>query len=378
LILTGIAALTLAIWIYLLLFRGGFWMIRAASAVTSDARDRVAVVIPARDEAANIGATVRSLLTQEYAGEVHIFLVDDHSTDGTADLARAAAVDQAERLTIVASEPLPSGWTGKMWAVSQGVERALGTKPDWILLTDADIVQAPDSVVTLVGRGRRDQLSLVSYMVRLRCESFAERALVPAFVYFFLKLYPPAWILDHKDKTAGAAGGCMLVKPEALVKAGGIASIRNELIDDCALARGIKHRAGGRVWLGCAAETESVRDYRTFGSVGKMIARTAYTQLAYSPMLLIGTVIGMVLTYLAAPVLTFVAPVPARWLALSAWVLMTISYLPVLVYYRRSYFWALALPLIAAFYSGATVWSAVRHWQGRGGEWKGRTRAQQA
>jgi hopene-associated glycosyltransferase HpnB len=372
LILAVLAAVPLWIWIYLLAARGGFWRIREDRVLEVPPAAPVAVVIPARDEAESVGAAIRSLLEQQYPGELHIFLTDDHSTDGTAAAASAAAAGDP-RLTITPGADLPSGWTGKLWAVQQSLEKALAWQPDWILFTDADIVHAPDSVASLVARACRDQLDLASYMVRLRCRTLAERALIPAFVYFFFKLYPPAWIADPHHSMAGAAGGCMLVKPSVLVKGGGVAAIGGDLIDDCALARLVKRAGSGRIWLGVTATAYSVRGYPTFNSVTRMIARTAYSQLNYSPLLLAGTLAGMAVTYLAAPALTLFASGVARWLGFAAWGLMSLSYLPVLRFYRQPFAWAAALPLIAAFYTRATWLSAFRHWQGRGGEWKGRT-----
>jgi len=315
------------------------------------------VVIPARDEAESIGQTVRSLLAQDYDGRLRIFVVDDHSSDATAEVARAAG-----EVTVIPAAPLPAGWTGKLWAVSQGVEAASGA--DYLLLTDADIVHSPDSVRSLVARAEAGSYDLVSYMVKLKCETLAERALIPAFVFFFFMLYPPAWIARRDRKMAGAAGGCMLIRRAALERIGGIASIRNELIDDCALAARVK-RSGGAIWLGLTEGTQSLRSYPRFGDVSNMIARTAFTQLDHSIFLLIGTVFGLLVTY--------VAPVTCwNWLGLAAFVLMTVAYLPAVRFYRLSPLWALSLPLVSIFYLTATVQSAIRYWSGRGGHWKGR------
>jgi hopene-associated glycosyltransferase HpnB len=353
-----ISALVCLIWIFLVFGRKGFWMVREPQdRPVSAAKPHVAAVIPARDEAAVIGRAVGSLLRSDYP--LDVFVVDDHSTDGTAE---AAGTDA--RLTVVAADDLPPGWSGKLWAVSQGVAAAALHAPDYFLLTDADIEHAPDNLGRLVARAEAGGFDMVSLMVKLRCESFAEKALIPAFVFFFFKLYPPG------PDTNGAAGGCILIRRTALERIGGIARIRGELIDDCALAREVK-RTGGRVWLGVTRTTRSIRDYGSFADVEQMISRTAFTQLNYSSWMLLGAVAGMALTYLAPPVLA-VAGYP---LAMAAWALMAIAYTPVLRFYGRSLIWAPLLPLVALFYTGATVHSAVRYWTGKGGMWKGRAQA---
>ncbi len=362
--MTVLAALVVLVWLYLLLGRGFFWWTREADFANAPAPPRrVAVVIPARNEAQVVGKAVASLAAQDYAGPIEIFVVDDHSTDGTAEAARGAHVLQAG--------PLPEGWTGKLWAVSEGVRAAAAFEPDYFLLTDADVVHAPGNLSRLVALAEARGYDLASLMVELRCETLAERALIPAFVFFFLKLYPPRWIASSKHSTAGAAGGCMLLRREALERIGGIAGIRGELIDDCALARAVK-RGGGRVWLGLTSAARSIREYNSFGEVGRMISRTAFTQLGYSPVLLAGTVLGMFAIYLLPPVLALVF---RSWLAAVAWLMMMAAYAPVLRLYRRPLAWAPALPLVALFYTVATVVSAVRYWAGRGGAWKGRTQA---
>jgi hopene-associated glycosyltransferase HpnB len=294
------------------------------------------------------------LLASDYP--VRIFLVDDHSTDGTAE-----AAGRHENLTVLQARALEPGWTGKLWAVSQGIAAAAREAPDYYLLTDADIEHAPDNVSQLVARAEAGGFDMVSLMVKLRCESFAERALIPAFVFFFFKLYPPG------PETDGAAGGCILIRRAALERIGGISKIRGELIDDCALAGEVK-RSGGKLWLGVTQTTHSVRAYPKWQDVEQMIARTAFTQLGYSLWMLVGAVLGMFVVYLL-PVILAVAGYPLAWAAVA---LMIISYIPVLRFYGRSWLWALALPLIALFYTGATVHSAILHWTGKGGLWKGR------
>ena len=365
------AAVTLAIWVYLLFFRGAFWR-EFRSAIPPPApttAPRIVAIVPARDEADVVAQSIASLAAQRAPGYFHIVLVDDDSSDGTATAARAAA--RSELLTIVSAAPLPSGWTGKLWAVAEGVRHAAALQADYLLLTDADILHPAGNAADLAARAQSENYALVSYMATLACQTPAERALVPAFVFFFFLLYPPRWIRSSRHSIAGAAGGCMLLNARMLEEIGGIAAIRGELIDDCALARAVK-RAGGRVWLGVSESTRSIRPYRTFAEIGQMISRSAFTQLRHSPVLLVGTLAGLLVTYLAPPLLTLFAPQPAAGMAALAWLLMSISYLPALRFYRRSWLAAPLLPLVAAFYAGATVHSAVSYWMGSGGRWKGR------
>jgi hopene-associated glycosyltransferase HpnB len=368
-----LAAATLAIWLYLLLFRGGFWREfarRPAPPIAPpSAAPRIVAIVPARDEADCVARAIASLAAQRPPGYFHIILVDDHSTDGTAAIAAAAA--PPDLLTVVPAAPLPAGWTGKLWAVAEGVRHAAPLRPDYLLLTDADIVHPPDNAATLAARAQSEDYDLVSYMATLACQTPAERALVPAFVFFFFLLYPPAWIRSVRRTAAGAAGGCILIRYRTLEKIGGIEAIRGELIDDCALARAVK-RAGGRVWLGLGDTTHSIRPYRTFGEIGLMISRSAFTQLDHSTLLLAGTVAGLLLTYLAPPLLTLFAPQPAAGMAATAWLLMSICYLPALRFYGRGWLGAPLLPLVALFYAGATMHSAISYWGGAGGQWKGR------
>ena len=370
-ILTVVAALSFAVWVYLIAFRGGFWRSRPVLGTTEPSgAAKVAVVVPARDEAEYIARSVGSLLRQDHKGELAIILVDDNSTDGTTEI--AAATDGAcGRLTILAGKPLPPGWSGKLWAVHQGLAQAKTKAADYVLLTDADIEHASGHVAALVAKAEADVLDLVSEMVRLNCTTWAERTLIPAFVFFFQMLYPFAWAADPRKKLAGAAGGTMLVRRAALDRVEGVERIRGRLIDDCALAGEIK-RSGGWIWLGHAEGAVSLRVYREWRNVWNMIARTAYAQLGYSPAMLIGCVAGMGLVYLAPPLLTVLAHGPARALGALAWVTMAAAFQPTLRRYGRSLLWGLALPGIGLFYLGATVASAVRHSAGRGGGWKER------
>jgi hopene-associated glycosyltransferase HpnB len=367
--LAGAAAL--AIWIYLLLGRGGFWRMREAApeGALPAVAPGVVAVIPARNEALVVARAVASLARQRYPGEFHVVLVDDNSADGTADAARGAA--PAGLIEVVLAGPVPSGWTGKLWAASEGIRAAQRFQAEYLLLTDADIVHPPENLSALVARAGSRGYDMVSFMATLECRTFAERALIPAFVFFFLMLYPPAWISSTRRGTAAAAGGCILIRREMLERAGGMVAIRGEMIDDCALARAVQ-RQGGRVWMGLSAATQSVRGYATWGEIGRMISRSAFAQLHHSVWVLIGTVLGLALTYMVPPALAIAARGPAAALGAGAWLLMSVAYFPALRFYRRSPAWAPLLPAIAAFYLGATIHSAVCYWRGTGGMWKGR------
>ena len=366
----AISAVCLAAWVYLLALHGEFWRSRPVLETGQPTgRARVAVVVPARDEAENIRASIGSLLQQQYPGELAVILVDDNSSDGTAEI--AARLDGSSRLTILQGEPLPAGWSGKLWAVHQGLAHEQARAARYILLTDADIVHAPGHVAALVAKAERDHLDLVSEMVRLNCTTGAERALIPAFVFFFQMLYPFARVADPNKRTAAAAGGTILVTRAALDRIEGVSRIRHQLIDDCALARAVK-RAGGRLWLGHAEDAVSRRVYGGWREVWDMIALTAYVQLGRSPLLLLGCIVAMSVLYLWPPLLAAMGRGLPRMLGASAWLLMAIALQPTLRRYRRSPLWGLALPAIALFYLGATIASASRHYAGRGGGWKNR------
>jgi hopene-associated glycosyltransferase HpnB len=375
-ILFAVCASPVVIWLYLLLGRGLFWSVGRSLLPAPESVPRaaaVAVVIPARNEADVIGRAITSLLRQDYGGSLRIFLTDDASSDGTVDAARHAAgsLGHDDALAIVPGRPLPNGWTGKMWAVSQGVELALETQPDFLLLTDADIEHAPGNLQQLVGWAESQDLDLASLMVKLQTATLAERILIPAFVFFFLMLYPPAWVANRERRTAGAAGGCILIRPAALQRAGGIASIRGEIIDDCALARRVK-RTGGRVRLGLTDNAHSIRSYGGFREVENMISRTAFNQLRHSATLLLATTLGLLCTYVL-PVVLLCSGLPAAMMCGAlALGLMAGAYIPMLRFYQRNPLWAVSLPFVATFYLYATFRSAASYWQGRGGEWKGR------
>lgn len=364
--MTVLAAISLVLWLYLLLAHGRFW--QSGPVLPAD-RPRiapsVAIVVPARDEAPLIEATLRSLLAQDYPGPLRVILVDDGSTDGTGDIARRLA---DPRLTVVAGAARPAGWSGKLWAVHQGVEEAGDAA--LILLTDADIVHDPRHLSALVAQAERRDYDLVSEMVALACDSPAERALVPAFVFFFQLLYPFARVNDSTSATAAAAGGTILITGRALARIGGIEAVRGRLIDDVALAAAVK--PGGRIWLGHAAFARSVRPYPTALDIWRMISRTAYVQLRFSLLLLAATTVGMAVTWLVPPVAAVFGHGLARALGIATWVMLAASYLPTLRRFGRSPLWAPLLPLIAAFYMAATIGSAVNHYLGRGVAWKGR------
>jgi hopene-associated glycosyltransferase HpnB len=366
-----------AIWLYLIGAHGRFWR-------GLDRDDRglppapaswpaVTIVIPARDEADTIAASLGSLLRQDYSGPLRIILVDDQSSDGTAMVAAQAARGADYPLTIVSGRPLPGGWTGKVWAMEQGLAQADEAGPRYLLFTDADIVYAPHVLRELVARAQSQHLVLASLMVKLRCESLAERTLIPAFVFFFQMLYPFSWVNGPSVKTAAAAGGCMLVDRQALRAAGGIEAIRGALIDDCALGKKLK--TVGPIWLGLTQQVRSLRPYRSFGDIRRMVARSAYYQLGYSPLLLAATLAGLSLTFLAPPLITLFAAGIGHLIGGLTWGLMAIAFQPTLRLYRLGPLWGFALPIIAAIYLCFTLDSAYQHRRGRGGLWKGRIHA---
>ncbi|MGC2630709.1 MAG: glycosyltransferase [Rhodomicrobium sp.] len=380
----ALSAVGLAPWVYLLAARGGFWRANvredADLAPAPGHWPTVAAVIPARDEADVIGVSLSSLLGQDYPEPLTIILTDDQSDDGTAEAARSAAqrLDASGRLTVLSGKPLPPVWTGKLWAQKQGVDAAksLPEPPRYLLLTDADIAYDKGVVRRLVARAEAQSLVLTSLMVKLRCESLAERALIPAFVFFFQMLYPFAWVNRKESAIAAAAGGCMLVRADALEAAGGIEAIRSSLIDDCALGRSMKKQ--GPIWLGLTESAHSLRPYPKFTDIRRMVARSAYDQLDYSPLLLAGTVIAMTLTYLMPPLLAIWGTGLAQAAGLLTWGLMTVAFYPIVRFYALSPLWAAALPLIASCYMLFTLDSGLQHWRGKGGFWKGRVQGARA
>jgi hopene-associated glycosyltransferase HpnB len=438
-----IAAISLAIWLYLSTARGNFWRLSDFDDDTAKHEPpvtwpQVVAIVPARNEAPTIAQTVRSLLHQDYPGQFFVIVVDDHSEDDTAQIAKQTArnLSAESRIEVRIAAPLPPGWTGKLWALNSGtaifgcapttstssgasaISRTTPNDPSipfsspaYYWFTDADILHAPNTLSRLVARAEHDHLDLTSLMVQLQAKSFPERALIPAFLFFFLKLYPPTWIANPRKPTAGAAGGCILLRRQALEKIGGLSAIRQEVIDDCALARAVKFAPSvqshprhpearrssaepkdlnesplqshndmrepstGRIWMGLTRASLSLRAYTTFREIRDMIARTAFTQLRYSTPLLLATLLAMFLTYIAPIVLLFAPHPTTRILAAATWLLMSLLYLPTIRFYRLNPGWAATLPLTAAFYSYATILSAIRHYQGRGAQWKGRAQA---
>ncbi|MEH2384773.1 MAG: glycosyltransferase [Nostoc sp.] len=411
-IVLGLMLLSLTIWLGLLCFRGQFWRTDQQLEVTETQLKSLPVVcavVPARNEADLISTSLRSLLLQDYPGSFNVFLVDDRSTDRTANFAEgvAHAVGKPQQLHIITGETLPPGWSGKLWAVEQGINSASLFAPDYYLLTDADIEHDPGNLRRLVAKAVQEDLDMVSVMVRLRCESFWEKLLIPAFVFFFQKLYPFRWVNNPNNPTAAAAGGSILIACEALERIGGIQVIRQALIDDCALAQAVKTSGGqggqrgqgriiqqvsplslpsplsppsssssGRIWLGLSTLTCSLRPYDSLATIWDMVARSAYTELNYSPLLLLGTLVGMPLIYLVPPMGVILGLVWSNWAialtGLFGWLLMAFAYYPTIRFYKCSLWLAFSLPAIAFLYTLMTLDSALRHWQGRGGAWKGR------
>jgi hopene-associated glycosyltransferase HpnB len=372
------AGVSLLLWILLLFTRGRFWRIEEAKfpSLRTPAPPRVAIVVAARDEAQVVGTAVSSLLRQDYPGVFQVFLSDDGSTDGTSEVALGAARETgfADRLTVIRARRPPAGWLGKPWALSEGLSAAADFRPGYVLFTDADIQHPPDELSRLVAKAESGY-DMVSLMVRLHAETFAEKCLMPAFVFFFFKIYPPERVAKPGWPTAGAAGGCMLLRSETLSRIGGIATIRGALIDDCALAKRVK-RSGGKLWLGITSSAVSIRGYGSLGGLFQMISRNAFSLLHHSSLLLACSLLGMFATYLLPPlvILSF-RPLPALLGAL-AWCLMAIGCAPIYRHYGLSPLRGFLMPAVALFYTGATVHSAVRYWQGAGGEWKGRVQDQ--
>jgi hopene-associated glycosyltransferase HpnB len=371
-----LAAIPFAIWFYLLLARGSFWKVQEDDTAPQPLEHwpRIVAMVPARNEAETIARVVGALAKQDYPGEFSIVVVDDHSEDATAALALQAAEESGatSRLLLHAAAPLPSGWTGKLWALNEGISLAAEKAPAFYWFTDADVVHAPDTLRRLVFRTEQDVLDLTSLMVLLQAKTFPERFLIPPFLFFFLMLYPPRWIANPKARTAGAAGGCILLRRTALDRIGGLVAIRNEVIDDCALARAVK-KSGGKIWMGLTRASVSLREYRTFAEIRDMIARTAFAQLRHSVLLLVATLAGLFATFWLAWILFLTGNDPAWITASTAISIMTTVFLLTVSFYGISPLWSFTLPLAAAFYAYATCLSAARHWLGRGTQWKGRT-----
>jgi hopene-associated glycosyltransferase HpnB len=379
----GLAILSAVIWLVLLFGRGGFW--RCADRDTlwpqrlpeSQNWPAITVIVPARDEAEVIERSINALMAQDYHGEFHVVLVDDGSRDGTGAIATAKAerLGAQQRLTVLRNESLPTGWTGKLWAMANGLAHvnSASNPPDFVLFCDSDIALAPNTLSALAGKAVTERRVLVSLMAKLKVESPAEKALIPAFVYFFAKLYPFAWVSDPNMKIAAAAGGCMLVDRAALMRAGGLEKIRGNIIDDCALGRLMKGQ--GAISLALTERALSLRAYTGIAPIRRMITRSAYAELKYSPLRLVLAVVGLALTYMAPPLLALFASGVPGWIGLATTLGMMISFMPILRFYRLPVLWAMTLPAIAVTYGVFTVESAILVWRGKGGAWKGRYQA---
>jgi hopene-associated glycosyltransferase HpnB len=375
---TFLAAIPLAIWIYLFLARGNFWQLRedTLEPKTLGNWPRVVAVVPARNEGVTVSQALLSLLKQDYPGGFSIIIVDDHSEDGTVAVAQKVANESgaSRRVKIHSAAPLAPGWTGKLWALNEGIQLASSQLPEFLWFTDADIEHAPDTLRRLVCRAETESLDLASLMVLLQAKTIPERLLIPPFLYFFLMLYPPRWIADSSASTAGAAGGCILLRRNVLAPIGGIASIRGEVIDDCALARAVK-KNDGKIWMGLTRTSVSLRSYGAFAEIRELIARTAFTQLHYSFVFLAFALAGLFVTFLLSWILFFAYPGEAWVLVDTAIALMTTTFLAAVRFYGLSWPWALTLPVAAVFYGYAACVSAVRYRLGLGGQWKGRAQA---
>jgi len=387
-VVLGIVCLVSGVaWLYLLLFHGEFWRTRQLlppAPPDLPGWPEVAIVVPARNEADMLPLTLPTLLSQDYPGKFSVTLVDDGSTDGTGAVAAGLAESAAPGhppLAIASGRARPEGWAGKVWAMQQGLD-ATTSAGDYVLFTDADIAWGPGALRALVAAAEADDRALVSQMALLRAQARWERIVVPAFVYFFFQLYPPRRVNAPRSRVAAGAGGCMLIRRSALDKAGGLRPVRGALIDDVALGALLK-RDGNRTWLGLSTQIRSIRPYPRLADLWHMIARSAYVQLRYSPLLLAGTVLGLGLLY-AAPLVGLLAWAVAAALGhpaegalaglagLAGLLLMTASYMPMLRFYRLSLLRAPSLPLIAILYAAMTADSARRHYTGRAVSWRGR------
>jgi hopene-associated glycosyltransferase HpnB len=385
--LLWLATLSLAGWLYLILGRGAFWHAASLPEPAVPSRQRlpdVVAVVPARNEAAYVARTLHSLITQDYPGRVCVILVDDNSEDRTRAIAETTTTRPDRLLEVIGARALPAGWSGKLWAVSEGLRRGFERMPDapYVLLTDADIQHDPGNLRRLVAKAEADRLDLVSLMVRLHCQHLWERLLIPPFVFFFRELYPFAAVNRQQRAAAAANGGCILVRREALRRIGGIESIHDRLIDDIALAQRIKHyptRGTGRIWLGLTGSTRSLRDETRLSDIWEMVARYADTRLGHSRSLLVLAVLAMLDLYLVPPLALLGWPLhgasTVAALGLAGWLCMTLAYWPIVRLHRLRPYWALTLPLAAVFYTAMTIDSAWQYRHGRGGRWKGRITA---
>ena len=386
-IVIGILCLSLLIWLFLLLFWGQFWQGKTnLDLLIANEKDdnyleypNVWAVVPVRNEAEVIADSLGSLLQQDYPGNFNIVLVDDQSTDKTTAIAEdlARELNCSAKLHIVTGKTLPAGWKGKLWAIAQGIDyiSTQDIQPDYLLLTDGDIQHDQDNLEKLVNFAEIKQLDLVSLMVLLRCQSFWEKLLIPAFVFFFEKLYPFDWVNNPQKSIAAAAGGCILIRRQTLEAIGGIAAIRDALIDDCSLAQKVKAQ-NYKIWLGLTERNLSLRPYDDLKSIWDMVARNAYTQLNYSVWLLLITAIGMIILYLSSPIALIIGisyqSIAIAGLGVVIWGLMAIAYWPTIKLYQLPFWWSFSLPAIAFLYTLMTIDSARKYWLGKGENWKGR------
>ena len=388
----GLSVSALLAWSWLTLFRGRFWAtdqrLEVLKAKEGGSWPGVVAVVPARNESEVIGQTIPTVLGQRYPGALSVYLVDDRSSDGTADIAKAAAreADKGFPFKVLMGKERPEGWAGKVWALQQGVEAAKTVDHEYFWFTDADIAHSPDVLVSLVARAEEEGLDMVSVMAKLYVSTFWDRLLIPAFVFFFGKLYPFRWVNDHEKSTSAAAGGCVLVRKARLVGGGGFESMKDAIIDDCTLARLVRGPEGrGRLWLGMSQEVQSIRPYDGLRGIWDMVARTAYVQLRRSPVLLAGTILGMAWLYLG-PLAAMSAGIglaavgvwdTPTWVMLvsgaGGWGLMSAIYTPILKWYGLNRWWGPLLPIAGLLYTLMTVDSGWRYWMRRGGGWKGRT-----
>jgi hopene-associated glycosyltransferase HpnB len=391
-ILLLISLISGIIWIGLLLFRGKFWLCNQQlnndnnNNLTLNSYPSVCAIIPARNEEEVIAISLESLLKQNYLGKFSLILINDQSTDKTEIIAKDTQIkiNSPHNLNIISGIPLEKGWSGKLWAVNQGINytKNLDNLPDYFLLTDADIQHNPNNLTALIYKAETEKLALVSSMVKLKCESFWEKLLIPAFIYFFQKLYPFSWVNNINKKMSAAAGGCILIRRDILESIGGISCVKNALIDDCSLAQYVKNYLQNNqtkykgIWLGLDENTISLRSYNSLKPIWDMVARTAYTQLNYSFLLLIGTVLAMTLIYLIPPLTIVIGIIlhntPIFLISLLTYLLITVSYFPTIKLYNCALIYSFTLPAIAFLYTLMTIDSAIKHWQGKGGAWKGR------
>lgn len=370
-----LAAFALAAWLWVLLSPAGAWRTPERLIVRSDAAagagdlGTITILIPARNESDAIGRVLAALARQGRG--VRVILIDDQSTDGTGEAARAqnALLSAPLDLRVVDGRDLPAGWGGKLWALEQGFEQV---DTPYCLLLDAEIELAPGTLSALLQKMSREDLGMASVMAKLRCSSFWERLLVPPFIYFFKLIYPFARVNDRGSRIAAAAGGCILIRSDALREVGGFRAFSDALIDDCTLAARVKE-AGFGIWLGLSDAVSSLRAYESFSDFRRMVTRTAFTQLRYSILWLVLVVVSMVCVFIVPVYALLAAPGPVtRWIAFVALIAMASTYLPTVKFYRLSTIWTLTLPVAATLFLAMTVESAIKYWRGIKAEWKGR------